>query len=483
MPFVPDTTAAAPTRPRFVPDAAQAAPTQPSVGKQVLQGGGEALLQIGSSSIAAPLSGIAGLVGSALPGPQGQGANWTEGVQNALTYQPRTSAGQSTANVLAYPFEKLQQGSDFAGQKALDITGSPAVATAVNTALQAAPAILTRKTGVKPAGAPRPNVHPAITQAETAGYTLQPSQIVGGKPVGSLGKRIAERGGGKADLPAEASLRNQQVTNRLVAEEIGLKNGESITPAVIEKLRKEANAKYDALQNVKAKIDPDVDYFYGLHQIRDSSRSTVKGGKPDPQINKLINDYQQANKKFTIADSMEEVRRLRFDARKNMGADKPQTVRLGEAQRQIADLMEDMIDRQVSPINPAAVTEWRAARKQLAKLHLVDDALKGTEVDAGVIAKALSRGDPLTGNLKTIGEIASNFPTVTQHGARLGSKAGAGLLDIAMSVPTLGAWALGREASKRIALRRPAPSARVSAAPVAVGGQQATSSPNLLAFP
>jgi hypothetical protein len=414
------------------------------------------------------------MAGGALPGPQNQSTDWQEGIQNMFTYRPRTQAGQEASQAVAMPFEMLAKGADAVGQGAADVTGSAAVGAGVNTAIQMAPALLFRGGGKKaPAGAPaaaRSGKHPAVAQAEAEGFVLQPSQVVGGKKVGSLTKRIAERGGGKADLPAEASIRNQKRVVEMTAEDIGLKKGEDITPAAIEDLRTKANAKYDALQKVKAELDPDVDYFHALHEVREGSRSAVKGGGPDPRINKLINQYQVTRGKFSVANVMEEVRRLRFDSKKNMAADAPETARLGEAQRQISTIMEDLIERQLGPTHGKAVQEWRGARQQLAKIHLVEDALKGTEIDATVFAKALNRGDPLTGNLKKLGEIASNFPQVLQTGARLGSKAGIGLMDLALSVPTLGLWAGVREGAKQAALRKATPPSRISASPAAAAG-------------
>jgi hypothetical protein len=302
---------------------------------------------------------------------------------------------------------------------------------------------------------------------------MDPLQRVEGAPIGTASQRFGARLGGKHDLPAEASMRNADVTQRIVAQDIGLKKGESVTPAAIERLRNEANAKYERLRDADVDLDPDVDFFHGLHQISMGTRSGMKGGAPDPRVVRLVQQYNKTKGKVSINDAMEEVRRLRFDARKNMGSDKPGTYRLGESQRQIADTIEDLIDRQVSGVAPDVVKDWRAARQQLAKLHLVDDAMKGTELDPGVFAKALARGDPLTGGLKDVAEVASNFPHVMQHGSRLGAKAGMGLLDIGMSIPTAGVWALGRAAGKQHALR---PSPRVSSWPMVSGSFQSEAS-------
>lgn len=108
---------------------------------------GETVLSLGTSAIAAPVAGLAGIAGTLLPGEQGQGAGLVESVQGALTYQPRTQGGAAATQAVSYPFEKLAQGADIAGGATAEVTGSPAVGAAVNTAIQSAPALLFRGRG------------------------------------------------------------------------------------------------------------------------------------------------------------------------------------------------------------------------------------------------------------------------------------------------------------------------------------------------
>jgi len=62
--------------------------------------------------------------------------------EEALTYQPRTKTGQASSRIVGKPFELLAKGADVAGGKVAEATGSPALGAAVNTAIQAAPAVL-----------------------------------------------------------------------------------------------------------------------------------------------------------------------------------------------------------------------------------------------------------------------------------------------------------------------------------------------------
>jgi len=101
--------------------------------------------------VAAPVSGLAGLVGAALPGREGQGADWVRSVNNALTYQPVTQGGKTAQEAISYPFRKFAEGADWAGGKATDLTGSPAIGTAVNTGINALPLLASKLIPATPA--------------------------------------------------------------------------------------------------------------------------------------------------------------------------------------------------------------------------------------------------------------------------------------------------------------------------------------------
>lgn len=107
-------------------------------------GADEAALSLGSSAIATPVAGIAGLVSAPFVGA-GKAADIVKKVQGAFTYEPRTDAGKAALDLVSKPAQWLGEGADKAGQVASDVTGSPAVGAAVNTGIQALPAVLLKK--------------------------------------------------------------------------------------------------------------------------------------------------------------------------------------------------------------------------------------------------------------------------------------------------------------------------------------------------
>lgn len=96
-------------------------------------------LNLASQAVALPVAGIAGLAteaGNALGLTERKGADVVHAVGDALTYQPRGEMGKQATEIATYPFQKLAEAGQWAGGKTLDATGSPALATAVDTAIQ-----------------------------------------------------------------------------------------------------------------------------------------------------------------------------------------------------------------------------------------------------------------------------------------------------------------------------------------------------------
>jgi len=73
-----------------------------------------------------------------MPGPEGQGSDWTRKVQGAMTYQPRSEGGQDAMKVIGYLPEKIEELSDYLGEGASNLTGSPLVGSGVKTGIAAA---------------------------------------------------------------------------------------------------------------------------------------------------------------------------------------------------------------------------------------------------------------------------------------------------------------------------------------------------------
>jgi hypothetical protein len=95
---------------------------------------------------AAALTGGEGL-GAARDAFTTEASDTIKAVGEAGTYQPRTQYGKLESSLVEAPFKLLAKGANVAGEKTAEVTGSPALGAAVNTAIQSAPALVGAKIG------------------------------------------------------------------------------------------------------------------------------------------------------------------------------------------------------------------------------------------------------------------------------------------------------------------------------------------------
>lgn len=159
---------------------------RPSIAKQValenpLTAIAETGLNLASQAVALPVAGLAGIgasVGNALGLTDKTGADVVHSVGETLTYQPRGEMGKAATEIATYPFQKLAEAGQYVGDKTLDATGSPLVATMVDTAVNALPMVIDpAMRAVKKAKAGNVEAMPAAqepnvtSQAVTGGVT------------------------------------------------------------------------------------------------------------------------------------------------------------------------------------------------------------------------------------------------------------------------------------------------------------------------
>lgn len=137
------------------------APTKqaPDISNKIPQiGEVETGMNLGTGMIAAPVAGIRGLIQGAtnLAGlTTTPAADVVRQTQEAMTYQPRTNVGKADTAAVAYPFQKLAEGADWAGRHvndAVSAAGFPktgaALGAAANVGVQSLPAIIGKGAGM-----------------------------------------------------------------------------------------------------------------------------------------------------------------------------------------------------------------------------------------------------------------------------------------------------------------------------------------------
>lgn len=417
--------------------------------------GPELALSALSSAAGEPMAGVYGIAAN-VPG----GRTPAEAVEfmRGRAYQPQTWLAQKGQQGLGATLGKIEEGAQEAGGIVTDVTGSPALGATTKSALMMLPSLIPGgRQAIRAFKASR--VQPVVQRAQELGYTLEPRQVIGGRPVGGAVKRTAAASG-KAAIDAKASLKNQQVTNRLVSEEIGSPNRAMITKADINDLRTTANNSYTKIKanTTKLRVEKDAQFQQAIREAIEEGSDAFTGKGPPRAVLRELQDLLDPKGKQTIGSALEKVESLRSDARVNFKSDKPKKLKLARAQRQAANALEDAIGRALEKGAPDLLAEYQSARQQLARLHNVEDAwIEGGDISAVKLAKLRDNGAPLTGNLEIIADMADYFPSVMMSKTLLGRQAGSGYFSFTEALLTAGLLPLLRSGAQAAAQVRPRP--------------------------
>lgn len=446
-----------------------AAPAQPKSTWQQIKGMvpklpyGEAIeagAGLVSGAVAPAVAGLTGLVGTALPGKEGQGADWVGKVQDTLTYEPESKNAQRALQILGTPGEYLASGANKAGEWTAEKTGSPLVGSAVNTAINAVPLLLGAKLPgakasvfqkVMPEGefvgtaSKRAQAQAAAVQADAdaaatraAGYKLPPSRI---NPNSFINDTL-ETIGGKKELNRDVSKYNQEVTQGKARREAGLAPDEAINLDTLAAARDTAAAPYrevapavrgapysdlntsppttrtpgmkvtdefrtrvgERVADLTSKLAEDPETFHALQPSLDLLKSAVKRGEMNPE------------------HVVDRITQLRADAKKQFESKNPSTVESARTRIELADNIEALVEQNLKDKggeHSAALKNFREARTKIAKTYDVEKATLATgEVYADAIAKSRSKGTKISGELADVADLASKYPEAAQVPSR-----------------------------------------------------------------
>ena len=249
----------------------------------------------------------------------------------------------------------------------------------------------------------------AAQAAAKEGYVIPPADL---EP-GALSEAVSAFSG-KIKTAQVASQRNQQVTDRLAREAIGLKAGDALDDNVLQTIRTQAAQQGYAPIRQAGTVQADQTFIKALDNIAATQQGAAKSfpGLADNGVVDLIAKLKQPA--FDAGDAIDATRVLRDAADK---AYRQGDKTLGKASKQAADALEDMLERHLTAAgNPDALKAFREARTLIAKTYSVQGGLNSQtgNVSARALAKQLEKGKPLTNELRTIAETGQAFPKATQ---------------------------------------------------------------------
>jgi hypothetical protein len=258
----------------------------------------------------------------------------------------------------------------------------------------------------------------AAQQAIDAGYVIPPTQV---KP--TLVNRLLEGTAGKLTTAQNASAANQSVTNNLAKNAIG---ATELTPDGLAAVRRNANAAYDVLGNAGT-FKTDDAFRQALDQA--GARSSKFAADFPELVNKDSDGLLQAfagKDSFDAQSAIEAIKRLREGQRAALGSPmaSAEAKAFGRTQGNVADALEGVVERNLQQSGSTDLLDrFRDARQTLAKTYDVEKALNQAtgNVDAKKLAAQLDKGRPLVGDLRTIAEFGSAFPTAAKMPEKMGS--------------------------------------------------------------
>lgn len=264
-----------------------------------------------------------------------------------------------------------------------------------------------------------------VLQARKAGYVLSPHMY--DKP-GAIDVALAGVGG-RYKVQQKASGINQEITNRLAAQDVGVPPNTDLTPEVLKTARKAAAKPYKDIKALPTKVVADDDYLNDLSAIEGSNSAAAKvfpalHKNPHAQliVDSLLDGLSSPRSTEEIVD---EIGNLRESATKHFkGMPSQDNIALGFAKRDGAKALEDLLERNLAREGRSDMVQaLKAARQQIAKLHDLETATDGVgNVNAQRLAALKNRGRPFTGNLKIIADTADAFPKAMQPPKKFGGE-------------------------------------------------------------
>jgi len=251
-----------------------------------------------------------------------------------------------------------------------------------------------------------PPAQQALQAANRSGYVVPPATA---RP-GSTLAGAAEGAAGKLTTAQRAAAANQSVTNRLAGQAVGIMDDGTVSRDALQAIRSEAGKAHEALRSFPGQITADTQFRV---ELASSVRSFANTAKQIPalaqdDVLKIAHGLEQPRFDPDVAVDAISLLRDRADVAFR-GGDRT----LGRSYRALSDAFEGLVERRLTDAGPQGkglVDAFRDARQLIAKTYTVEGALRGENVDAQALARALDKGKYLSGTLRQIGQFAQRFP-------------------------------------------------------------------------
>lgn len=419
----------------------------------------------------------------------------------SLAYEPRTAVGGTVADVLNYPGAKLDQAASAAGDKTMDATGSPVLATTAKTAIDALPMLLdpalrTAK-GMLPKSAPEPlpkqgPVTRDMTPDESYGKNVE-TLLANDIPLSTAqrGKDFANKQAASAQRAADTILGPSKLLDQ---------QGSKFTSAVLKFLRLDADrASTDVMSELKRRTSQTYDDL--TSRVPTLADKTLVQQLSDAKTQILTKESEAAPIATTIDSIMADIQAGTNGKGPFLPGEAAQSTRaaLGRSQLsqnssiahwagEVKEILDDAFERSASPQDAAAMRQVRAdvqKTKQIepaigpdgiispAKLYqqLTTKSNRGQRVygggDQSLVELAKAAKDVLPERLGNSGTTQRGMDvgkilSIVKHPMRAAVE-GTALATGRLTERNAGRGTLSAVTAKNAALQQPAPPAQLTA--------------------
>jgi hypothetical protein len=355
-------------------------------------GGPEAAMTIANNALGQSYAGLKGMVVDPL-----MGENATNTIRETVasnTYQPRGENAQKLLAGIGEAFAPAEKMKSAVGDKVLDATGSPGLATAAYVAPDVIATTLGAST-VKPTKAP--GVKPKATKPVVAERDMTPEQLHEAAADTLLKNNVRltteQRGGAYAKTAASLG---RAADTLLGKSRVAKKQLQDFTSAVLKKVGIDAkNATPDTMLDLRGKVEAE---YKDLTQKNRTKVDSVLGEKlanlaeraeGDPQLGWIKTQIARLKKgseatpdgAFVNGEIAQEVRSDLSDRRGSANA----------IERKYANEMLRAIDDAFERSNPGPVSERMAdVRERFHRMKQIEDSVAGSDTGQVSPAKLLS---------------------------------------------------------------------------------------------
>lgn len=248
----------------------------------------------------------------------------------------------------------------------------------------------------------------AAKEAQRLGIVINPVDIQPGVATRTLAGMAGERG------QQTITSTNQQQVRKVALKDLNLPETTQLTNRdVFDKAREQLAGPYNEIRKLPT-LTADQAVKTQLDSLRPDP-SSIGSNRYAASINSIIDDaLVKVDAGLTGNQLLDNVRKLRQRARKtydNKNADLA-ALDVADTNLAVANALESMIESNI--FNPKLLSQFRDARQKMARTYVYENA---TDFNTGLVdPKKLSRitakDNVLTGDVKSLGRIAGNFPDV-----------------------------------------------------------------------